>query len=120
MSHVPVLSSADGNNNNRTAIDACSVFSLSSFPIARCHSLLMSLEPRLLVLKVEDIMPAETAERQSIAITDLSCRFPGKAMIWQAFGSPFVPESVCLPHSKFALCERPMMSSPIGVVQGPS
>ena len=32
MSHVSVLSSTDGNNNNRTAIDACSVFSLSSFP----------------------------------------------------------------------------------------
>ena len=79
----------------------------------------MSLEPRLVVLKVEDIMPAEMADRQSIAITDLSCRLE-KAMIWQAFGSSFVPESVYLPHSKFALCERPMMSSLIGVVQGPS
>ena len=77
----------------------------------------MSLEPRLLVLNVEDIMPAEMADRQSIVITDLSCRFPGKgddlAGFWQSICS-----GKCM-SSPFKICSLRKVGDALPYRRGP-
>ena len=100
MSHMSVLSSADGNDKNRTAVDACSVFSLSSFPSRSAIRYLCPWSHDYLYQKLKTLCWQRWQTNNKLRSQTFLVDFLKKTLIWQAFGSLFVPESICLPPDK--------------------